>query len=248
MSETVTKAVILAAGRGSRMRELTRDIPKPMVQVCGKPILSYIVDGFRGAGVGKILVVVGYRKEVVRAHFQDGSGFGVEITYAEQLAQDGTGKVVELAKPFCGSEPFILSYGDILVDPSCYIPLTQPGDAELMLTVRHTDDVSKGGAVYLNNAFEVVDIREKQSPVQASTCWYNAGIYTFKATVFAYLARLQKSPRGEYELTDAIRAIAQDGKKVKAVEIKGYWADVRDPEALAEINEKPPRVHAEGEK
>ena len=245
MSETVTKAVILAAGRGSRMRELTQDKPKPMVQVCGKPILSYIVNGLRGAGIGKILVVVGYRKEVVQAHFRDGSAFGVEITYAEQVAQDGTGKVVELAKPFCGSEPFILSYGDILVDPSCYIPLTQPGDAELVLTVRHTDDVTKGGAVYLNNAFEVVDLREKQSPDQASTCWYNAGIYTFKATVFAYLARLQKSPRGEYELTDAIRAIAQDGKKVKAVEIKGYWADVRDPEALAEVNEKPPR---EGEK
>lgn len=242
MSETVTKAVILAAGRGSRMRELTQDMPKPMIQVCGKPILSYIVDGLRGAGIGKILVVVGYRKEVVRAHFQDGSAFGVEIAYAEQVAQDGTGKVVELAKPFCRSEPFILSYGDILVDPSCYIQLTRPGDAELLLTVRHTDDVSKGGAVYLNNAFEVVDLREKQSPDQASTCWYNAGIYTFKATVFAYLARLQKSPRGEYELTDAIRAIAQDGKKVKAVEIKGYWADVRDPEALAEVNEKPPRA------
>jgi UDP-N-acetylglucosamine diphosphorylase / glucose-1-phosphate thymidylyltransferase / UDP-N-acetylgalactosamine diphosphorylase / glucosamine-1-phosphate N-acetyltransferase / galactosamine-1-phosphate N-acetyltransferase len=246
MSETVTKAVILAAGRGSRMRELTQDKPKPMVQVCGKPILSYIVDGLRGAGIGKILVVVGYRKEVVQAHFQDGSAFGVEMTYAEQVAQDGTGKAVELAKPFCQSEPFILSYGDILVDPSCYIPLAQPGDAELMLTVRHTDDVSKGGAVYLNNAFEVVDLREKQSSDQASTCWYNAGIYTFKATVFAYLARLQKSPRGEYELTDAIRAIAQDGKKVKAIEIKGYWADVRDPEALAEVNEKPPP--GEGEK
>ena len=102
--------------------------------------------------------------------------------------------------------------------------------------------------MYLNNAFEVVDLQEKQSPDQASTCWYNAGIYTFKATVFGYLARLQKSPRGEYELTDAIRAIAQDGKKVKAVEIKGYWADVRDPEALAEVNEKPPRALAEGEK
>ncbi len=235
MSKTVTQAVILAAGRGSRMRELTQEMPKPMVEVCGKPILRYIVDGLRDAGIGKILVVVGYRKEVVQDHFRNGSEFGVEITYAEQVAQDGTGKVVELAKAFCGSDPFILSYGDILVDPSCYIPLTQPGDAELMLTVRYADDVSKGGAVYVNNAFEVVDLREKQPPGQASTCWYNAGIYTFKTTIFSYLARLQKSPRGEYELTDAIRAIAQDGKKVKAVEIKGYWADVRDPETLAEV-------------
>jgi UDP-N-acetylglucosamine diphosphorylase / glucose-1-phosphate thymidylyltransferase / UDP-N-acetylgalactosamine diphosphorylase / glucosamine-1-phosphate N-acetyltransferase / galactosamine-1-phosphate N-acetyltransferase len=240
MSVTVTKGVILAAGRGSRMGDLTQKVPKPMVEVRGKPILRYIVEGIRDAGIGKILVVIGYRKEVIRDHFKDGSAFGVEITYAEQVAQDGTGKVVELAKSFCDSDPFILSYGDILVDPSCYIPLTQPGDAELMLTVRYTDDVSKGGAVYVNNAFEVVDLREKQQPGQANTCWYNAGIYTFKATIFSYLARLQKSPRGEYELTDAIRAIARDGKKVKAVEIKGYWADVRDPETLAEVNAKPP--------
>ena len=235
MSQTVTKAVILAAGRGSRMRELTREIPKPMVEVCGKPILRYIVDGLRDAGIRKILVVVGYRKEVVQDHFQDGSAFGIQVTYAEQVSQDGTGKAVELAKEFCESDPFILSYGDILVDPSSYIPLTRPGDAELMLTVRHTDDVSKGGAVYVNNAFEVVDLWEKQPPGQAKTCWYNAGVYTFKTTIFSYLARLQKSPRGEYELTDAIRAIAQDGKKVMAVEIKGYWADVRDPEILAEV-------------
>jgi UDP-N-acetylglucosamine diphosphorylase / glucose-1-phosphate thymidylyltransferase / UDP-N-acetylgalactosamine diphosphorylase / glucosamine-1-phosphate N-acetyltransferase / galactosamine-1-phosphate N-acetyltransferase len=240
MSVTVTKGVILAAGRGSRMGDLTQKVPKPMVEVRGKPILRYIVEGIRDAGIGKILVVIGYRKEVIRDHFKDGSAFGVEITYAEQVAQDGTGKVVELAKSFCDSDPFILSYGDILVDPSCYIPLTQPVDAELMLTVRYTDDVSKGGAVYVNNAFEVVDLREKQQPGQANTCWYNAGIYTFKATIFSYLARLQKSPRGEYELTDAIRAIARDGKKVKAVEIKGYWADVRDPETLAEVNAKPP--------
>ena len=84
------------------MRELTQSMPKPMVEVCGKPILNYIVEGLRDAGIGKILVVVGYRKEVVQDHFHDGSDFGVEITYAEQVAQDGTGKVVELAQPFWG--------------------------------------------------------------------------------------------------------------------------------------------------
>ena len=68
---------------------------------------------------------------------------------------------------------------------------------------------------------------KSNAPEQASTSWYNAGVYTFKSTIFSYVARLEKSPRGEYELTDAIRAMAHDGKKVKAVEIKGYWADVR---------------------
>jgi len=242
MSKPVTKAVILAAGRGKRMRELTHEVPKPMVEVRGKPILRYIVDGLRDAGITEILVVVGYRQEVVREHFRDGSAFGVKITYVEQVTQDGTGKVVELAKEFCGSDPFVLSYGDILVDPSSYVPLTRPGGAEMMLTVRYAEDTSKGGAVYLNNAFELVDIQEKQSRNQASTPWYNAGIYTFKPAIFSYVACLQKSPRGEYELTDAIRAIARDGKKVQAVEIKGYWTDIRDPEALAEAIEEPPSL------
>jgi NDP-sugar pyrophosphorylase family protein len=240
MSESVTKAVVLAAGRGTRMRELTLSMPKPMVKVSGKPVLSYILEGLRDAGVQKILIVIGYRKEVVMDHFEDGSELGVEIVYAEQIRQDGTGKVVELAKDFCGADPFILSYGDILVEASSYRLLTRPGDADIIITVRHTEDASKGGAVYVNEKFEVTDLREKQLLEEATTSWYNAGVYTFNSTIFSYIARLEKSPRGEYELTDAIRAMARDGKKVKAVEIKGYWADVRDPEVLSALNVDPP--------
>jgi dTDP-glucose pyrophosphorylase len=222
------------------MGELTRMVPKPMMDVNGKPVLSYILEGLRDAGVRKILIVIGYRKEVVIEHFGNGSTVGVEIVYSEQITQDGTGKVLELAKAFCGSDGFVLSYGDILVDPSTYLHLTQPGDADVILTVRHTEDPSKGGAVYLNDRFEVIDLREKQRLEEASTPWYNAGVYTFHSTIFPYVARLEKSPRGEYELTDAIRAMARDGKKVKAVEIKGYWADVRDPEILSAVNVNPP--------
>ena len=164
----------------------------------------------------------------------------MEIVYTEQIRQDGTGKVVELAKDFCGADPFILSYGDILVDPSSYLPLTRLEDADLILTVRHTDDASKGGAVYVNENFEVTDLREKQPPGEVTTSWYNAGVYTFQFNDLFLCGSLGKSPRGEYELTDAIRAMARDGKKVKAVEIKGYWADVRDPEIYRRSTSRPP--------
>src|ERR1700735_2139812 len=143
MGETVKKAVVLAAGRGTRMRELTVSMPKPMVEVSGKPVLSYILEGLRDSGVQKVRVVIGYRKEVVMDYFGDGSELGVEIVYTEQIRQDGTGKVVELAKDFCGAAPFILSYGDILVDASTYGLLTRPGDADIIITVRHTEDASK---------------------------------------------------------------------------------------------------------
>jgi dTDP-glucose pyrophosphorylase len=240
MSQVITKAVVLAAGRGTRMRELTQSMPKPMIEICGKPVLSYILRGLREAGIRQILIVVGYRKEVVVDHFGDGSAIGVQIVYREQIRQDGTGKVLALARDFCGPDPFILSYGDILVDPASYLLLTQLDQADLMLAVRHTKDTSKGGAVYLNEKFEVIDLREKQLPAESSTPWYNAGVYAFTPTIFPYVVSLEKSPRGEYELTDAIRAMARDGKKVKAVEIKGYWADVRDPETVSALNVNPP--------
>jgi dTDP-glucose pyrophosphorylase len=66
--------------------------------------------------------------------------------------------------------------------------------------------------------------------------WYNAGVYSFRPSIFEFTARLQRSPRGEYELTDAIRALGQESRRVRAVELSGDWADVRDPEVLAQLN------------
>jgi dTDP-glucose pyrophosphorylase len=108
----------------------------------------------------------------------------------------------------------------------------------MSIAVKRSTDVSKGGAVYLNDRFELTDLREKPQPNEITTPWYNAGIYVFRASIFDYVARLEKSPRGEYELTDAIRAMSLAGKRVQAVEITGDWADVRDPEVLAELNQK----------
>lgn len=235
---TVDRAVVLAAGRGTRMRELTESIPKPMVKVLGKPVLQIIAEGLRQSGIRELLIIVGYRKEVVQDYFQDGTGFGMQIRYAEQIVQDGTGRVVSLAQPFCGHDPFLLSYGDILVDAACYPRLCDLKDAEMSIAIKRSTDVSKGGAVYINDRFELTDLREKPKPNEAVTPWYNAGIYVFRASIFDYVARLEKSPRGEYELTDAIRAMSLAGKRVQAVEITGGWADVRDPEVLAALNQQ----------
>jgi dTDP-glucose pyrophosphorylase len=233
----ITKAVLLAAGRGTRMRELTTDIPKPMLVVQGKPILQHIIEGMRAAGISDVLLVVGWRADVVREFFGDGAQFGVRIAYTTQVVQDGTGKVVELARGFCGADPFLLSYGDILVDPSNYGRLASPAeDVEAIISVKKNEDVSKGGAVFVNENFEMTDLREKPQPGEPTSPWYNAGIYTFRASIFDFISRLQQSPRGEFELTDAIRDLAISGRKVQALELAGDWADVRDPEVLAELN------------
>ena len=235
--QKIQKAVILAAGRGTRMRELTADLPKPMIKVRGKPVLQHIVEGLGQAGVGQFLVIIGYRGDVVQNYLGNGSALGVEISYATQIVQDGTGRVVDLASGFVGNSPFVLSYGDILVEPSNYQRLVDlTDDVEAIISVKRDEDVTKGGAVFLNERSEVVDLREKPNPGEETSPWYNAGLYAFRPSIFAFTARLQRSPRGEYELTDAIRDLAQSGKKVKALELTGEWADVRDPEILARLN------------
>jgi len=110
------KAVLLAAGKGKRMRELSREMPKPMIPVWGKPILEHIITGLRDhAGIGEFLVITGYRPEVVENYFQDGRTFNVSLAYARQEVQNGTGKAPELAKNWLGGSDFLLSYGDILI-------------------------------------------------------------------------------------------------------------------------------------
>jgi dTDP-glucose pyrophosphorylase len=233
----IERAVLLAAGRGTRMRELTADIPKPMIAVRGKPVLQHIVEGLRGAGVGHFLIVVGYRADVVRDHFGDGSSYQVDIDYVTQTVQDGTGRVVDLSSDFVGNSAFVLAYGDILVDPSNYKQLVDLADGvDAIISVKRDEDVSKGGAVFLNDQMELVDLQEKPKPGQPTSPWYNAGLYAFRPSIFEFTAKLQPSPRNEYELTDAIRDLAQSGKKVQALELAGEWADVRDPEILAQLN------------
>lgn len=235
----IDKAVILAAGRGTRMRELTAEVPKPMIVVRGKPVLQHIVEGLRDAGVRQFLIVVGYRADAVRQFFGDGSRYSISIQYATQTVQDGTGRVVDLSWNFVEECPFILSYGDILVDPANYKRIANlHQNMEAIVTITRGEDVSKGGAVFVNDQMELVDLREKTKSGEPTSPWYNAGIYTFRPSIFEFTAKLKPSARGEYELTDAIRNLAQSGKKVQTLELTGEWADVRDPEVLAKLNQR----------
>jgi dTDP-glucose pyrophosphorylase len=237
MQTNITKAVLLAAGRGTRMRELTQQLPKPMLQVQGKPVLQHIIEGLRDAGLTDFQIVIGWRGDVVREFFGDGTELKTRIQYVTQVVQDGTGKVIELARSFVGNDPFLLSYGDILIGPENYPRICDAlSGAEAVVSVKHNEDVSQGGAVFVNENFELVDLREKPNPGEPTSPWYNAGIYAFRSSIFDYVAKLERSTRGEFELTDAIRDLARAGNKVRVFELAGKWADVRDPEILARLN------------
>lgn len=251
------KAVILAAGKGTRMRELTNELPKPMLRVQGRPILEHIVAGIVAAGVRNIFIVTGWRADVIEKHFGAGRKFGAEITYGQQAVQDGTGKAPETAREFAGDSPFLLTYGDILVPPETYPQMIRrfdEGDFAGVITVTRGEDVTKGGLNFFDEQFCLKQLVEKPSPEQleqlrrdgwlkpGAPAWYNAGIYIFRPALFGFTASLKKSSRGEYELTDAISAMIVAGQKLAGLEIPGRWVDVRDPETLAKLEKETPNI------
>jgi len=244
------KAVILAAGKGTRMRELTDELPKPMLKVHNKPILEHILEGLLQAGVREIFIVTGFRAEAIENHFGDGSKWQARIACGRQVVQDGTGKAPEVAKEFIGASPFILTYGDILVKPETYQQMIRryhEGEFSGVITVTRGEDVTKGGLIFFDEHFCLKRLVEKPTPEQleqlrrqgllqaTEPIWYNAGIYLFEPSLFDFTASLQKSPRGEYELTDAIAGLLAAGLKLAGLEIQGRWVDVRDPEVLAKL-------------
>jgi dTDP-glucose pyrophosphorylase len=227
-------AVILAAGRGTRMGALTAERPKPLLGVDNRPLIEHILLGFRAAGIERAVVVTGYRGEQIEAALGDGGRLGVAIAYVRQEQASGTARALLLAQPHVSDETFALSWGDVLVSPSFYRQIVGGFSApcELQLAVNEVDDPWRGAAVYVDAAWRVTRLEEKPSRGTSTTRWNNAGIFTFRRSIFRYAAELSASPRGEYELPQAIAGMIEDGCYVRAVPIRGFWADVGTPEDL----------------
>jgi dTDP-glucose pyrophosphorylase len=244
------KAVILAAGKGTRMGGLTQALPKPMLKVQGRPVLEHILLGLVSAGIREVCLITGWHGEVIDDYFGDGAKWGARISSARQEIQNGTGKAPEYARDFVGSDTFLLTYGDILVRPETYGRMVErfaQGTFSGLLTVTKGQDVTQGAINFFDADFALRRLIEKPNPAQVDqlradgwlhpgdTVWYNAGIYIFRPVLFDFTARLEKSPRGEYELTDAISAMVAAGHRIAGLPIEGGWVDVRDPNILAEL-------------
>lgn len=253
------KAVILAAGKGTRMGGLTTQLPKPMLRVQGKPILEHILAGLISAGIGHFFIVTGFHGEVIENYFGDGKKWNVRISFGRQGMQDGTGKAPEVAKEFVGADDFILAYGDILVLAGTYQDMVsryRAGHFSGLVTCKRSEDVTKGGLFFFDRDFCLEKLVEKPTAAQleelrrqgrlrpGDTAWYNAGLYIFQPLLFDFTARLEKSPRGEYELTDALTALLAAGHRLAGLAIQGRWVDVRDPQILAAVERGEPLDHS----
>jgi UDP-N-acetylglucosamine diphosphorylase / glucose-1-phosphate thymidylyltransferase / UDP-N-acetylgalactosamine diphosphorylase / glucosamine-1-phosphate N-acetyltransferase / galactosamine-1-phosphate N-acetyltransferase len=226
-------AVVLAAGKGTRMGELTRTIPKPLVPVAGVPSLERIILGLKSAGFSEFVIVTGYLGSQVREYFASGDKLGVKIVYVHQEVQEGTARALLLCREACDSNDLLLTFADIITSAENYKRIRESFyryNCDVIGGIRRVDDPHKGAAVYLDKGWNILRMIEKPPRGTSTTPWNHAGMYCFNSEIFKYLKEIQPSPRGEYEIADAVTQMIADGKTVKAIELTSYWNDLATPE------------------
>ncbi len=220
------KAVVLAAGEGTRMRPLTATAPKPMLPVADRPLVAHTVDAAIDAGVDEFVLVVGYESDAVVDYFGD-SRRGVPINYAVQKERAGTAHAVSTAREHLNG-PFAVLNGDNLYDPDAIDQLLASGPAIGAIDV---DNPSNYGVLETEGE-TVKSIVEK--PAKPPTSLANAGAYVFPEDAAGWL-EVPESERGEHEITDVL-AKTIDEHDVTPV-VMDHWMDVGRPWELLEANE-----------
>jgi NDP-sugar pyrophosphorylase family protein len=229
----VRTAVLLAAGRGSRLGDLTANFPKPLLEVGGQPILFRAISGLSAAGIRDFVVITGHAAEMLEEATGSGERWGARIRYIRQPRIEGTAAALRLARPFLGQEPFFVGWGDIVVGLPNYAAVVHAAEATgAALAVNDVDDPWAGAAVYVDEEQYVTNIVEKPGPGTSTTRWNNAGLAVLPPSVWPYVDALEPSERGEYELPSAIAGLVRV-HRTRAVPIEGPWFDIGTPESLA---------------
>jgi bifunctional UDP-N-acetylglucosamine pyrophosphorylase/glucosamine-1-phosphate N-acetyltransferase len=226
------KAVVLAAGQGTRMGPLTSNTPKVMLPIANKPLLYHVIKSAVDAGISYFVLVVGYGEQIIKEYFKDGSPMGVKIEYVHQEKQLGTADAVGSVEGMV-DESFLVLNGDIIVS-AAHIQKLIGCRSDAILTARHVDNPCEYGVLEVRND-RVSRIIEK--PANPTTNLANAGIYVFPLSIFDAIHRTPLSVRKEYEITDSLQMLIDEGKDVGFLELCDKWMDIGKPWELLEANE-----------
>ena len=208
------KAVVLAAGLGKRLASITADKPKVLVKVGEKTLIEHCLDKLRCLGINQVALVIGYKGEMVKELL------GKKVTYYPQKEQLGTAHAFYCAKDFV-DEPFFLALnGDMFFTDSLtdFICLKPPA-----IAVYPVKDASRYGRLEIKDS-KLVSVKEKSS--EAVPGFINAGVYLFPKEIFEWIEKTTLSPRKEYEVTDTIQMMINEGWRFTAYELKGFWRDI----------------------
>jgi bifunctional UDP-N-acetylglucosamine pyrophosphorylase/glucosamine-1-phosphate N-acetyltransferase len=233
------KAVLLAAGAGERLMPITATRPKHLIKVGGKPILQFCLEAVQKAGITDAIIVTHYMGDAIRSYFGDGEQLGLKLTYVEQKAIQGTGNAAEVAEPYVDGD-FVLIYGDLLFGQDTVKQILsqfKKGKTAAVMGVVPVDTPESYGIIEQDAEGKVKRTVEKPAPGKAPSNLANAGVYVFSKEVFDKIKQTKASIRGEWELTDAITMLAEEGKTVLSSQIsKDDWFDVGRPWDLLDAN------------
>jgi bifunctional UDP-N-acetylglucosamine pyrophosphorylase/glucosamine-1-phosphate N-acetyltransferase len=229
------KALILAAGEGTRMRPLTANTPKPLLPVAGKPFLQHIIETLKNHDIVDIFLLIGWKDRRIKESFGTGEQLGVNINYLYQEERLGTAHAVSMARSVLETD-FLCINGDIvLTDP--YV------NGLLDFYKTHNGSIMSLAQVDFPERFGVVELADErvknivEKPKYPKSNLINAGIYIFTPEVFSAIEKTPLSSRGEYEITDTIKLIAE------VSDVFGYvlnepWVEIGRPWDLLYANKK----------
>ncbi len=224
------KAVILAAGKGTRLEPLTDDRPKALVEVAGRPLLEHVFEQLLGIGISEFVVVVGHRKQQIIDRYGD-EFRGVPITYAHQREQLGLAHALLQAEPHVDEE-FALMLGDNVFRANLadVVERQRRGDVDAAFLVEEVphEEASRYGVCDTTEDGEIVEVVEK--PEDPPSNMVMTGFYTFSPAIFHACHLVQPSDRGEYELPDTIDLLLESGRTIEAIPMDGWRIDVGYPE------------------
>ena len=260
----IRKAVIPAAGLGTRFYPLTRSQPKELLPIVDKPVIQYVVEEIVASGIDEILIITGRGKEALTAYFEDhpldeerGASFGIDslppINFVHQRQQRGLADAVRYAKHFVGDEPFALVLGDTIYTSKTDVPVT----AQLLAAYGRLDSpviaVEKvprekisdygiiGGKETEKGIWKIDVLVEKPEPQNAPSDLGITGTYMLTTEIFEMIDRIKPGKNGEYQLTDAL-TLLQKERPMYGVEFKGTRYDIGTKElwikAFAEFTRK----------
>ncbi|NYZ60508.1 NTP transferase domain-containing protein [Candidatus Micrarchaeota archaeon] len=230
------KALILAAGAGTRLFPYTLSSPKHMLPIANKPLLEYNVEQVASMGMKELGIVVGHRKEQIMGYFGDGKKWGLKITYIEQEKRMGISHAILTAEKFIGNDKFVVILGDNLFmdDLSQQMGEFLSSGAEAGIGVQKVDDGRFFGIVEMRDG-KVLEIVEK--PEKPASDIASVGLYFFSSPkVFGVIRKQKPSARGEIEIADTLMGLVSSGSHVKPLWIKKRWKDTGRRSELLDAN------------
>jgi glucose-1-phosphate thymidylyltransferase len=232
------KAVVLAAGKGTRLRPLTDDKPKGMVEVDDKPLLTHCFEQLAELGADEFVVVVGYLKESIIEHYGD-EFEGIPITYTHQREQKGLAHALLSVEEHIDDD-FMLILGDNIFNANLRDVVRRQredrADAAFLVEEVPWEQASRYGVCETNAYGEITDVVEK--PDEPNSNLVMTGFYTFSPAIFPACRLVQPSNRGEYEISEAIDLLIRSGRTIDAIQIDGWRIDVGYPEDREEAEKR----------